>query len=239
MASWKPSRLWVNRLSGRVKAYNNRIEKTGANIPKVNYSDIRGDLTNLKDLKRVYNRLGRFLRPGAEKVSTNKYGVSLTAYEKRELNYARRAANKNREFLRWAYIKGQRNTKHVDEFKYATLTKGWDDVKTKAEFDRLLRNYKIMSTKEFMDEKERVFRQHLLDSIAWMEFLPGYSYLTDKFRNAPYKLLIEAVSDEYTITNIDMNYYNIKGLAMDAGSDPGAVDYAERLVSEWRKKLGP
>lgn len=239
MADWKPSRLWVNRLVGRVKAYNNRIAKTGANIPKVNYSEVRGNLTDFKDLKQVYERLGRFLRPGAEKVSTNKYGVSLTAYEKKELNYARRAANKNREFLRWAYVKGQRNTKHVDEFRYAPFTKSWQDVKNRSEFDRLLSSYKIMGSKRFMKDKEAEFRSHLLNSIEWMENLPGYDYLVDKFKNASYTDLIIAVSDEYSITNIDMNYYSLKGVTSDIADDSGAISYAERLVAEWRKKLGP
>ena len=94
----------LHNLRRAVKRFNAKIDRIARKNPqakeylpeKMSVKKISGEVTERKDFNRILKSVDRFMKRGAENLTTLGNGVVVTKYEKRELQYARQSVNARR-----------------------------------------------------------------------------------------------------------------------------------------------
>jgi hypothetical protein len=103
---WRESDL--ERVSKEVKRFNDKITRTLKKHPelagvlpeKINKKKFIEGIETRQDFNREIKSIGRFAQRGAEKVVSNKKGLKVTAWEKKEIGYKVGAINRERAKVR-------------------------------------------------------------------------------------------------------------------------------------------
>lgn len=122
----------------------------------VNYKDIKQDITTRKELNRVLNSLKRFGREGAEELYITQAGEEMTKWERKELGYQSRIAQ--RRLTEELKELNKPNNEGISRVQMGSLR-----VK---EIEAQIRNLKQIETKkgyDFRRLRERIQTQGTLD----------------------------------------------------------------------------
>lgn len=221
----------ANQLKGRIAAFNRAVKKYGLSDDYLRtYKEVKAEITSLKEFKREMGYMGRLLRPGAGEIVKNKYGVEMTRWERNEINYALRAANKNRKELKEMARKEAR-TRQEDFWEPLRVSAG--EIKKQSEVAKLLQAYRDMGSPRFIARKQQLLRDNLLKSIEWMEGLPQYQELYNLFTQSDIGDLLKAMSDRYSPTTVNFNY-KTEGVT----DEELLLVEAEEILSGWKMVLG-
>lgn len=100
----KPFKTWrtsdADKLKELVKQFNKKRAVHNSKVtpqpPKIKYSDLISDIHSRAEYNRVYSVYSRYLKPGAERVYKNPYGLRISQWERKEMQYAIRRINNER-----------------------------------------------------------------------------------------------------------------------------------------------
>lgn len=226
----------LNRLIRSLKnmaAFNRKMGGVSlSNKITFSYSDIVRDIGDSKTVNQFNKRLERFLRPGAEKVVRLNSNLEATVWEVKEIEYARRAANKNRAELQKEYR--ARKSSHgiqYNKWRYAPFTVTAKSMATRRDLKEYLSSYIREARPGYSDEEFMRYRMNLVKSINWMMEYGVYDELVDLFMAASRDKIMDAVTDSYSPLGISFNYPS-KGIEEEA-----KIIYAEMIAERWKRRL--
>lgn len=149
----------------------------------------------------------------------NDFGVIYTDWERKEINYGRIAANKNREILRAKTFTGRKS-----DTAYEPLTVRAKDITQQRFVKNYLRMYANQGRESYIEDINNSFRRNLMKSISWMEHLDEYSFFSNLFQSGDIEMLSFLQAGEEFSTHINSNYISDE----DKGT-PVAYEYAKYL----------
>lgn len=225
---YKPTLKLSRQLQGTILAFNNKAKKIGRLDLVTSFARELEDVQTNAGALQVKNRLSRFLRPGAENLVTNKKGVTVTKWERNELNYAKRAANRARKELRENYIQTAR-FRQINDTTYAPFRLGFSDVVTLTDFKYLLEQYQRVGAKDYIKRMQDQLRKNLLSSVEWMKGNSYYDYFKNLFEKGDIRMLAAIEANKTSSTHIDTNYFN-----GDDPNSPSALEYSQYLVDQYQ-----
>lgn len=214
-----PRQRYYRKLSGVIQAFNRKAAKNRQDWLRTTYKDVAKTLRTTKDFKQAINRYSRYLRSGAEKELMNEFGVIYTDWERKEINYGRIAANKNREILRAKTYTGRKS-----DNAYEPLTVRAKDITQQRFVKNYLRMYANQGRDSYIEDINNSFRRNLMKSISWMENLDEYSFFSNLFQTGDIEMLSFLQAGEEFSTHINSNYISDE----DKGT-PVAYEYAKYL----------
>ena len=220
----------ANRLRGRITAFNNAVKRAGLDERYLtNYKKVMEDISSKAGVEQAYNRMGRLLKPGATRILTNKNGVSMSVWERNELNYTRQAANRMQKKLDEQSARVRNGRAPVRHLPY---TRTWQDISTGRDIFNLLDSYIYKGRRDYLDMRNELVRQNLIQAASWMAKFPQYNELVKLFQNMDINKLIAAVEDPYQPVSI--NHLYLKTDAENGGFGPEVYDFVERQLEYWR-----
>lgn len=244
----KPDINWresdAEKFDREVRRFNSKIYRTRHAHPEI--ANILPDTIKKKDkqqmieefkemprseFNKTINSLDRFLKRGAEKAVTNAEGVATTVWNKREIQIATAAANKEKAKEREALDidldavpKNMMNDIKVNELKPKTFD--FDKMKSPKELDMFKKAVKRQSRSNRLYEKMDEYKKNYLYTVEFNLGSQGQK-LYDFISKVPAEVLYEKYFEEDPVLKISF------------ASDPQPADViVYESLSHWSRALG-
>lgn len=198
-----------------VKMFNAKITEVSktptlknAQPERIKYSDIVKNITSRKELNRITQVYGRYLKRGAERIYTNDSGVRLTRWARNEAQYAVQRINRVREAKRKQFesLPGGIRKSAFDELGLTQKKNFITKTTTKQYAQKVLRGLIRQSGVDYYEVGEERYKANYLKSLREnYTGVPGFSKLYKKIQGLSGRTLLEALAQDPTF-EIRYNY---------------------------------
>lgn len=171
-------------LNNAVRNYNRRLDRIKKANPelipylpeKAFVSDLRKDISNIKDLRREINKLNRMTKETATDIKTSEYGEKASQYDINEATIRNAVLNrKKREQLNkineipassrgqpLGMTRGEMGSSEVTQYRPTKFN--FNKMKP-GEFDKFVRKVNKMSNPTYFDKRDEALRENYITAI--------------------------------------------------------------------------
>lgn len=207
---YRLNRSQAQTLSNLIRRFNTKAKSIGFNdFYEPEYKSTVEMLSNKRDYNKVINRLKSFLKPGAEKIYINENGVKYTRWERDQLRFTQRAANRMRDKLLAKYREETNYRQIPTETELTYRPRYWDikGVKGRSDLKSKLTTQLHMSLGGYDRYRDQKFIDNYLKHLnKFPSGLPYINKLKYQIYRADRDVLIKVLRNSSFADTIDNHY---------------------------------